>query len=320
MIYGWTLKATIIKDSPIFIIGHWRSGTTYLHNLLCQSKQLAYLSSLQVAAPEFYIIADKIFSEEFLNKIMAAFTPPTRPMDNIAIAIDSPQEEEFAIANMSSYSFYHQWQFPRNARHYFEKYVLLENISKDSLNRWKDIYLKLLYKVTQKSRGKRVVAKNPCNTARIQILLDMFPNAKFIHIYRNPYTVFLSTRHLYNRFLPELQLQSVSHAEIEANILFFYEKLMKKFLTKKSLIPPGNLVEVKFEDLEANPLSELRRIYTGLNLPGFEDVEPAFSSYISSQAEYVKNQYELSPEDIKAVQQHWQFVFELWDYEVPCCE
>src|SRR3712207_6546804 len=39
--YGPKVAAVEIK-SPVFILGHWRSGTTHLHNLLCVDRQFAY--------------------------------------------------------------------------------------------------------------------------------------------------------------------------------------------------------------------------------------------------------------------------------------
>jgi hypothetical protein len=310
--YARLIKETIISEPPVFVIGHWRSGTTHLHNLMCQDEKLSYITMSQVAAPEISLL-----DWEALKRIAAHFVPPNRPMDNMTLSADSPQEEEFAVANISSYSFYHQWSFPRNARYYFNRYVLFHNTTSEWVERWKEVYMDILRSITFGAGGKRVVTKNPTNTGRIGILLELFPDAKFIHIYRNPYIVFLSTQHLYNRFLPMFQLQEVTQEEIEANIFFFYEQLMRKFFADKFIIPEGNLVEVRFEDLEANPLAELRRIYDSLSLPGFDVAEPAFQAYIASQADYRKNPYNVDSETIGKVNQHWQFAIDAWGYDPP---
>ena len=49
------LKSTAMDQAPIFIIGHWRSGTTYLHNLLCQDRTLGHMDMLQAVAPEMML-------------------------------------------------------------------------------------------------------------------------------------------------------------------------------------------------------------------------------------------------------------------------
>jgi hypothetical protein len=309
--YGWQVKRSRISDPPIFIIGHWRSGTTHLHNLLCQDENLIGVSTLQTIAPEMYFIGDKT-----IKSIAERILPPTRLMDNMAWSMDSPQEEEFAIANMSPYSFYHHWTFPRKARYYFEKYALFNEVPKKVIAKWKEIYVSILTKAGLHKGGKRLVIKNPTNTGRIKVLLELFPRAKFIHIYRDPYRVYLSTKHLYRRTLPITQLQEISDAETEDNILLFYKELMQRYLADKELIPPENLVEVKFETLEEKPLEELERIYKHLALPGFKEAKPVFQSYLDARADYQKNQYDGLDKDLIAkVNQHWGFAIETWGYQ-----
>ena len=311
--YRRIINSTAIHPSPIFIIGHWRSGTTHLHNLLCQDTNLGYLSTFQAMAPGFCLVGQKR-----VKKILAGITRaryPTRLIDNVPLALDAPQEDEFALASMSPHSFLHVFSFPRQAQYFLERYVLFDRLSKATRARWIDAYLTVLRKATLRSGGNRLVVKNCAHSARIKTLLDLFPDAKFIHIYRNPYHVFLSTLHLYKTVLPRSQLQGVEPDELEAFILRAYPELMNRFLTEKSLIPAGSLVEIKFEDLEASPLVQLRHIYDGLGLPGFAAAEPGFRSYIDSVSDYKKNAYELDGSVIAKVNRHWRLAFDQWGYE-----
>ncbi len=308
--YGKIIEKVEIKADPIFILGHWRSGTTYLHDLLIQDKNFGYTSTFQTTAPGLSLVGEKT-----IKPLLSKVVPSTRIGDNMALRLDGPQEEEFALAGTTLYSFYHQWSFPQNARDYFKKYVLFQDMPETVIASWQQAYLTTLRKATFKSGSKRLVLKNPVNTGRIGILLDMFPQAKFIHIYRNPYHVFLSMRHFYEKLLGAAQFQSISREEIEANTLWFFEKMMQKFLADKSLIPPENFVELRFEDLEANPLAELRRIYTALNLPGFSEAEMDLRAYITAQTHYQKNTFNLNSTDIHKVNQHWHFVLDEWNYD-----
>jgi len=294
--FGKKIKNLEIKESPILIIGHWRSGTTYLHNLISQDKSLGYISGFQAFAPEVFLGIEKVFKP-----------------------ILSPQEEEHAIANMCSYSFYHGLFFPKNIKKYFRKFVVFDEDSEEIRTKWKEIYIEILKKASFSMRGKRLVLKNPTNTGRIKILLEIFPDAKFIHIYRNPYAVYASTKHLFcTRILREWAFQDISEEELEENILLLYKEIMQRFFEEKNLIPPRNFVEIKYEDLEVNPLEELKRIYNELELPGFEKSKEDFKAYITaSQANYKKNKYMLNDETIKKVYQHWKFTIERWKYDVP---
>ena len=273
--FGSVIQNSRIDQAPIFIIGHWRSGTTWLHNLLTQDTRFGYVSTWQAVAPGFSLLGDRV-----LKPLVNLLLPPTRMMDNMAWSLDSPQEEEFAMVNLLPYSFYHQWSFPRKAREYFRKYVLWEGVSRRVQSEWENAYIAILKKATLRASGRRLVTKNPVNTGRIETLLEIFPDAKFIFLYRNPYTVYPSTQRLYQKTLRITQLQDVLPGEVDANILWFYQQLMKKYLGTRDLIPPENLLEIRFEDLEAAPLLHLRRIYEKFNLQFFRRAD-RFSSVIS---------------------------------------
>ena len=310
--YGKRIRGTEPHPSPVFIIGHWRSGTTYLHRLLSQDKTFGYLTTFQAMAPGFFLVGGGKIKDFLERKTRERY--PTRLIDNIPLLLDAPEEDEFALANLAPYSFIHAFSFPRRARHFFERYVLFEGVPEELVDRWMATYMWLLGKVTLASGGKRLVVKNCAHTARIRILLRMFPQAKFIHIHRDPYRVFLSTLHLHRTVLLRAQLQRIGPDAVEGNVLEFYRRLLGRFLADRSLIPAGNLVEVRFEDLESSPLEVLRRIYEELGLPGFAAAEPAFRSYINSVAGYRKNVYELDKEVIAKVNRNWGFAFQAWGY------
>ncbi len=309
--YGRRIKKLTIQEPPIFIIGHWRSGTTHLFYLMCQDKNLGYVSTFQTLAPELFIAG------KMLKPIVSRMVPTTRVMDNMSISVDSPQEEEFGVVEMSPYSFYHHWSFPRQARNYFDRYVLFHDAPPTTVARWKDTYLSVLKKAAWKTGQRRLIVKNPVNTARIKLLLELFPDAKFIYVYRNPYVVLPSTLYFYRKTLEITQLQTIGQDEIEANVLYFYSQLLQRFLAEKHLIPPQNLVQVRFEDLEADPLAELCRIYQHLQLPGFAAAEGDFCAYIASQANYQKNYYALNEGVIEKVNRHWRFAVDCWGYAPP---
>ncbi len=311
--YDRAVRRMAIHPSPVFIVGHWRSGTTYLHHLMCQDKNLGYVSTFQAFAPDLCLVGENTIKQPLAK--LAQRRHPTREIDNIPLSFDNPEEDELAIANVSPYSVFHWYTFPRQAPYFFERYALLNNIPESTLAEWTDIYLAVLRKASLRAGGKRLVIKNCANTARIKTLLGLFPNAKFIHIYRNPYDLFCSTLHLYTTVLRRAQLQAISAEETEAYVLRFYTQLMQRFLADKALIPAGDLVEVKYEDLEKTPLDQVRNVYEGLGLPGFADAEPAFRSYLDSIAGYKKNAYQMDNGVIMKVNQNWQFALDEWGYQ-----
>jgi len=281
---------------------------------LCQDKNLGYVSVFQVTAPGLCLVGEKIIKGLF-DKI-ARRLHPTREIDNIPLSMDNPEEEDVAIHNVSHYSYLHMYTFPRRARYYFERYItFFSDLPESILAEWKEIYLTILRKGTLRCGGRRLVIKNCADSARIRTLLDLFSDAKFIHIYRNPYHVFRSTLFLYRTVVPRAQLHGINPDEIETWVVRFYTQLMQKFLADKAVIPAGNLVEVKYEDLEKAPLAQLRKVYETLSLPGFAEAEPAFRAYLDSIAGYQKNPQEIDDDVITKVNEHWQFAFDEWGYE-----
>ena len=313
--FGRTIKKTVVHPSPIFIIGHWRSGTTHLHNILVRDKNLGCVSMWQAFAPGLCLIDERVFKNPF-NKIAKKWHP-TREIDNIPLSMDNPEEEDLAIANMSPYSYLHMYSYPRRATYFFETYITyFGNLPKSTIDKWKEVYLLILRKATLKAGGKRLVIKNCADSARIKALLELFPDAKFIHIYRNPYNIFRSTQHLYRVVMERTQLQEVGQGEHENWVLRFYAQLMQKLLADKSLIPAGNLVEVKYEDLDKEPLAQLRKIYETLSLPGFAEAEPAFRAYLDSISGYQKLAHkQLDDSAITKINRNWQFAFDALGYK-----
>jgi len=311
--HGRQVRRTRVHPSPIFIIGHWRSGTTYLHNLLCQDASLGFVSTFQTMAPGFCLVGNGPIKRRLAKLARARY--PTRLIDNIPLDLDAPQEDEFAIANMMPLSFLHGFTLPRQAEANFARSVLFEGLSERTLARRLRAHTAVLKKATIRSGGRRLVLKNCASSGHVKALLRIFPDARFIHIHRNPYHVFLSTVHMYETVLPRSQLQTIGADRVEARVLRFYEKLLRAYLNDRSAIPPGQHVEIRFEELERSPLEQLKRVYDALGLPGFAEAKGSFQAHIDAVADYTKNTYQLSAHAIEAVNRHWAFAFEQWGYD-----
>ena len=164
-----------IENDPIFIIGHWRSGTTHLHNILCQDPQMAYTTTFQSVFPDtLFNKAGRFIFEGFARILI----PGTRKGDNVRLGTTLPQEEEFALGDKTPISFYYFWMFPRSLRKFYEQFIRFNNIDTSMIDAWKRDYKLLINKALKNTGRNRFLSKNPPNTARIKVLLDMFPNAR----------------------------------------------------------------------------------------------------------------------------------------------
>ena len=310
--YGPSKMARVtIDEAPLYVHGFGRSGTTHLHNLLAQDPGFGIVSTFQaIAAPMFLVARGR------LERFVANGMPATRPMDNMAVSVELPQEEEIALANTSHLSFVHHLSFPNRAREYQEKYATMR-LTSSEMARWERAYLNVLRKATLASGGRRLVLKSPTNLGRTAQLLAMFPDAKFIHIVRNPYIVYESMTNLYRHVLRICQLDDAEPEEVVASMLDSYAAMMKQYMKDRASIPEGHLAEVRFEDLERAPMTELERLYDELALPGWEQARQPIADYLETQSGYRKNAYRIDPETIDVVDRKWGFAVKAWGYGPP---
>ncbi|MYE86832.1 MAG: sulfotransferase [Gammaproteobacteria bacterium] len=300
-----------IDQAPLYIQGFARSGTTHLLNLLARDPSFGVVTTFQaIAAPMFLV------GRGWLERLIARGVPATRPMDGMAVSLDLPQEEEVALANTSHLSSVHHLSFPRRTRAYLEKFTTLQ-LTGSELAQWERAYLTVLRKATLASGGRRLVLKSPTNLGRTTTLLRLFPDAKFIHIVRNPYVVYQSMTHLYRTMLPICQLDDADPAEVTAAIRNAYTAMMRQYMADRASIPSGNLTEVRFEDLEKNPMTELERIYRALSLPGWDQARKPIGDYLRTLSGYRKNAHRVDSKTIDFVNKEWGFAVEAWGYKPP---
>ncbi len=309
--FGRRVARSEIRWPPIFILGFARSGTTHLHNLMARDPGLGYVSTFHAFAAPFFLI-----SRGWLERLIAGRLPSKRPMDNVAVSLDLPQEEELALAAVSRLSSVHQLSFPGRAREIVAKMGAMR-LTGAEMREWRDSYLRVLRKATLASDGRRLVLKTPANLGRTALLRRLFPGAKFIFIVRNPYVVFASTMKLYRTLVPMYRLQDVDWDVIEDSVLSNYVDMTRRYLRDRASIPKGNLIEVQFEEIEADAMGVLERIYAALSLPGWERAQEPVAEYLGTLSGYRKNRYRFDRSLVDRVDREWGFAVREWGYEPP---
>jgi hypothetical protein len=294
---------------PLFILGHWRSGTTLLQNLLAIDSRFASPTWSEVFHPHDFLLTGGI-----RGRITRLFSRPApRGLDNVVYHPQAPAEEEFALSRMTFLSPALSWTFPRRAAHY-DRYLTFRGVPADEVRRWQAAFLHLARKLTWKYQ-RPLVFKSPHNTCRIKILLEIFPEARFVHIHRNPYEIYSSTRKM-NLFASDwLGYQHFDPSRLHGRILRTYREMHEVYFEERGLIPQGRLTEVAFAALAKDPLGQMRRIYEGLGLPDFAAVRPELEEYARSLSGYQKNCYpDLSPEVRADIAREWRQSFDEWHY------
>ena len=307
LVYGWRIARTEVREAPIFVIGHWRSGTTLLDEMLILDRRFAYPNTYACYAPTHFLVSD------FWMRPWARFLlAKTRPMDNMPFGWDMPQEDEFAVCNMGLPSPYLGLIFP-NRPPVYQEYLDMEGVAPESLRRWKKKFLWFVKTVTV-ANPKRLVLKSPPHTARIKTLLELFPDARFIHIYRDPHVLFASTVNLWKRLSRDQGLQKPNYSGLDEIVLRTLVRMYAAFERDRELVAPSRICDVNYEALVADPVGQMRRIYESLQLGGFDEVLPALEKYLASRADYKTNRYQLPPEKRAEVDRRWSAYMQKYGY------
>ena len=294
--FGSEIAATTVR-SPIFILGHYRSGTTHLHELMALDARHASPSRFQAYHPASFLATERWFG----------------PINDLFMLPRRVQEDEIGLMNLSGLSPYMDWCFPESRAGY-SRYSTFRDASPEEAAAWK-VALSWYLKALTVRHGKPILLKSPPHTGRIRLILDVFPDAKFIHIRRNPFDVFVSTVKLLKDLDPVFRLRVRRKPIDEEYVLNTYQTMYDALFDDLPLIPAGNFCEIAYEDLEVAPVEQLRKIYQDLGLGDFGLVAPALETYLKSIEGYQKNRHaRIDPATKARIVERWSRVFSAWNY------
>lgn len=311
--YDRRIASTPIDPPPIFILGHWRSGTTHLHNLLGRDPDNTYPTVYQVVFPTAFILTGST-----IPRLTAGLLPETRGYDNVAQGWGEAAEDEIALAKLTGLSPYLAFMLPDLLPRY-ERYFDFMQAREDERDEWKAALRWFVGKVRLHSGGRRPVIKSCAHMARIRMLLDVFPDAKFVHIHRNPFTVAASTIHMREQTDWEnfLQVPEVAFVEnLPTQVAVVGQRLFERFFEDRALIAPENYIEVAYPDLCARPREVLDGIYRHLDIPRGEHYGATIDGYLDGLRGYRTNKLSIDDELADLVRDHWKFVFDEYGYSI----
>ncbi len=293
----------------IFIIGYWRSGTTFLHEMLGRNPNFNFPTTYACMNPQVFPITEAVILRRSGQHSV------TRPMDNMSISLASPQEDEFALLALGAPSPYEGLLFPRA----LERAMTAadpNDLPALEKQEWIHVFSRFLGQVAARKPGCPVVLKSPTHSYRVRLLSRLFPNARFIHIVRNPFEVYNSTLNMWKKLcslytLTDLPDDNALARQVIANWISMEEKL-------DAVIPclgEKHYVRVHYETLTLHPVEEMERIYTKLRLAAFATALPHIESYLAAHAHFEKNRFDLAPDKANDIFLAWRHIFEKYGYQ-----
>jgi hypothetical protein len=288
------ISAARLPDNPLFIVSHWRTGSTLLHRLIAGDPEFIAPSMFQATWPLSFLS-----SRRFVEPIMKRMVAPERPMDKVRMGMDEPMEDEDALFRMTGLSPLERLIFPKKTGYFLKNdTTFLPEQSRQA--EWDRAMLGFTAKLCIGS-NRRPVMKNPFNALRIKELVRLFPKAAFIHITRNPLDVVPSTIRMWSiTGRDNIMKGSASVPDIEETCEVL-ERVLVRIRSDLAELSSNRWIEIKYENLALNPIQTVKEVYSRLEIDFSGKAEKGMQNFLAGVSGYEKNRHVLSAEQKSAI-------------------
>ena len=267
-----------LRDAVV-ILGYWRSGTTLLHELLCLDPRYTYPTTHACMNPHHFLLTEA--------SVLARGGPSRqRPMDEMEVRSDSPQEDEFALLSLGARSPYEALLIPAILPDAL-KLSDPKDLSKEEEERWRKIFLSFLAGVSARGSGRPMMLKSPTHGFRVHTLRQLLPDARFVLIVRDPLTSFESVVRMWRKMFESYAIgPMIEEDRIREAVLRDRVGFEAKLAATTPDLPRHRFTTITYEALVANPIDVIERLYQQLELGEFASVRQALTKETSRRREY----------------------------------
>lgn len=251
-----TLEATPVA-APVFITGMQRTGTTKLHRLLACAPELRHLSSAEGLNPaplgrpvrdEPGEAARRMAFAKRAESGMKYMSPALFAIH--PIEADAPEEDVFLFDVT------------------FISPAVDASLSVPSYTRWiREIdrrppyaYVRRLIQLLLWQRPGRYLGKTPHHQENLDVLFDVFPDAKVVHTHRDPLKVVPSFSSMMAHAGAMLS-RRIDPVEVGRRVADQMVNSVLRSIAVRDRIAPGRVLDVHYEDLVRDPIGELKRVH-----------------------------------------------------------
>ena len=299
-------------EEPIFIISNPRSGTTFMHRLLClDEEKYAYTSLYHTLLPSITLF--KVIN--FFGMIDRKIGRPLRRLIDYSDGIffkgwenihpmgfnKSEEDEGVYVFTGITPGIFLLCPYIEDIPYIKMPDKMPEKQRQKLMNFYKSSLQRFMY---ASGDNKVFLSKNVMSTGRLRSVMGVFPDAKIIYLIRNPYESLPSFISMFTTawkaHSPDIKDDS-KEARAWAYIGIDYYNY---FHEQKAHIDAKNLVTIRYDQLVENPKAIVLKIYEQFNLEVtdvlIERLDEAMSKarkYKSGHS-YSLDQYGLSKEEV----------------------
>ena len=263
-------------------------------------------------------------------------------MDQMPLHFNLPQEDECATNLLSHGRSYYMPLWFMSQEPYFRKY--LDFNEKDGGNKkdeeaWTRAFIHLMKKLTLRSnmkmastsssssspsKRKRLLVKSPIHTARIPLLRELFPKAKFIYIHRDPYEVFQSAAHMADTAYWYCSLNTPTNQQLIEFILWQFKSMDDKYYEalKNTYKYNYDIMEIAYTDIcglngKKKQIQQLQNIYDHINVTWTKDIQSHYEVEMKNIEGYKPNTHIKLTDDMRyEIEKRWINYFERYEYDI----
>jgi hypothetical protein len=254
------IESGALRSDPVFILGLWRSGTTFLHNLLGTFPALICPTTWQCMHPS-------------LHRLHPAPPPNTalkRPMDGLMVDASSPQEDEFALLMLGVPTVYRGFLDPRRLPE-LSQWLNPDNWSNVEPAGWLETWKAFLGSVMVNKPG-RLLLKSPNHSFRIQALMNVFPNASYVWLVRDPVEAWHSNYKMWRSMCRTYGLWHCDEAVLDAFLRDAFHYAGECLSTVAARLPTDRLAVLDFAHLAADPVESVQTLNNRLGLADWSEI------------------------------------------------
>lgn len=277
-----------VIETPIFVMGMGRTGTTILHELLAQDpvNRAPLLNEMISPSPE-----SRRYSGG-LSKLGVA-DAYAKIYDEIDPSWITKHESAGDLPNECSYMMNHEFM----GTTFFGSYNVVSHVIWDSQvdqRRGYQIHQRILKMLQWSNPRKRFVLKDPAHLGRLPELLETYPDAKLVHTHRDPTKVVASTLSLMasNRLMRSESFDAAGLAEM---MNYGQCASLEKCIEDRQAghVPEDQIADVRFSEFMQDPVAQVEKLYQHWGWELSEQARHNMSQFMAAKpkGKHGKHQY-----------------------------
>ncbi len=255
------------KDPALFIVGPWRSGTTLLHELLANDRRFFTCRNVDAIFPGD---PERHLRERhyFINRI----SPTNRMIDRVTVTANSPQEEDFAMAQLGAPSMFLAFYFPSMRDAFLTESLFFKGLRPDARDLWMAHHgalsrrLRAKYRQIQGDGATRLLLKSPGNSARISTIRALYDAPYFVRIDRPVEEIVPSLTRTINTLTDRFALETGYGPVDDRYSADLVDRVNAALDTDWRDLPEARKVAVDYQTLKGDPLAAIDHIYDALGI------------------------------------------------------